>query len=257
MDTVVVTDELTASVRALWLDYAWSVVNTADRHLGGCRALGGSPDIGQRHAPAWMRWPGYVGRRWQPGRGLLFIGSVHREFDIGASRRPDLTLLGLEEELIAANSAWRGTGRGPAADSQYLSRTQDAFSAMWRLWPRARVFSDVVDGLGLSTDQIAWTNLAKCQVFRSDRLTGLPLRANQEKLQLLCQQHFPIGSVVKALSPLETFVPVLSVAERATFPHGVSPVIYHGMNGTRDSIGPTLWVPEEIRRLRESMRSQA
>lgn len=76
-------------VRGKWLDYAWRVVNTDSAHLDWCRSRRGSPDATQRHAPAWMRWPGYVGARWTKGTGLLFVGSVHREFDIGPSKRPE------------------------------------------------------------------------------------------------------------------------------------------------------------------------
>ena len=124
---------------------------------------------------------------------------------------------------------------------------------MWQLWPRARVFSDFVDGLGLSTDEVAWTNLAKCQVFKADRTSGRRLFANQEVLQAGCQAVFPIAEVIDTLQPRHTFIPVEQVAKRVTLPVDACTYVYHGLHGTRGGENSTVWVPRELGRMRNDL----
>lgn len=234
------------TIRAGWLDYSWRVVNSPCSHIEECRANNGSPDVGQRHAPQWMRWPGYVGARWRPERGLLFIGSVHREFDVGLSRAPEPELRALEDDLIAANRSWRESGRSAASDDAYLTGTQAAFAAMWRRWPRSRIFEPFVAGLGLDADEVAWTNLAKCQVFRFDRDTGRRLKDFQEDLQSICQPLYPVADTIALLRPRATFVAVLGAAKRASLPPDARLYVYHGLHGTRLGERPTSWTAREL-----------
>ena len=68
-----------------WLDWAHPIVRIAwddPEHLAWCRARLGSAEYLRNETadPAsdpTLRWPGYVGSDWQPGHGVLFVGSVH------------------------------------------------------------------------------------------------------------------------------------------------------------------------------------
>jgi hypothetical protein len=81
-----------------WLHYARDVVGDLE-HRRQCAGLGGSPDHPGVDAID-LRWPGYLGERATPGRTILCVGAVHREFASG-SLRPHH-----RDRLVEATRAW-------------------------------------------------------------------------------------------------------------------------------------------------------
>jgi hypothetical protein len=190
-----------------WLDYAWRVVTCPAEHRSACIAAGGAVPGPGRVDGNELRWPGYVGRRWEPGRGVLCVGAVHREADPTKHVGPTITRT--NRELNEATRAWQSRGRSPHGDETYLRAIQDAYVDALPTWDRwNRHFRPLVeDHLRMAREEIAWTNLAKCRVS-IDR--GAGERAAEQKVIRLCQQRFvPIADLVAALRPAAVLCCVL------------------------------------------------
>ncbi len=194
-----------------WLDYAWRVVNCPDAHRAACVAAGGAIPGSGRVDGNELRWPGYVGREWEPGKGVLCVGAVHREGD--PAKHDGEIITRTNRELNDATRAWPSRGRSPETDEAYLRAIQAAYVDALPTWARwNRHFRPlVVDLLGMSTARIAWSNLAKCRVS-IDR--GAGTRAAEQKVTRLCQQQFvPMSELVAALRPAAVLCCVLGAAE--------------------------------------------
>lgn len=234
-----------------WLDYAWLVVNCTPEHRSGCEARGGAPLGATRQDGNDFRWPGYLGRRYDEGRGLLCVGHVHRERTGTDLAEVDAKVEGL---LVDAVRAWLSLGRSPENDASYLAAVQDAFEEWipaWRRWSRG--FKRVVEGeLGMDHTQIAWTNLAKCRY----PLTGSP----PPKLLAHCQGAFPIREVVDAIRPRAVLCCVLRAEEGGPIvdtwkSQHADPLVFtwHGLHST-DRLRRKLaeWAPEAGLRIRQA-----
>lgn len=98
--------------------------NLQPDHYEHCAELHPNKGPSGHAAQGKLRWPGAVGSRWETGRGVLFIGSVHTHFHKGTGGRVDP---GLTADLVEANEAWRDAGRSASADAAYLRRTSQAY----------------------------------------------------------------------------------------------------------------------------------
>lgn len=217
-----------------WLDYAWSVVNCPAEHRAHCEALGAAvPGVGRVDGNE-LRWPGYLGREYQEGAGVLCVAAVHRE------ARPEEeagTPVGATNaQLIAAHRRWLSEGRSAEEDALFLESIRQTYvDALphWRRWTRH--FRTLVEHhLGLKRTEIAWTNLAKCRlaVHRGNR-------SAETELTRLCQMEFaPMAELIEAIRPELVLVAVLN----ATSGGGIvstwnspstSPLVYswHGQSG--------------------------
>ncbi len=143
-----------SAVEDRWLDYAWDVVSADEQtaadvaHGGGC--------VNDDDAPH-LRWPGYLGARYERARVLL-AGNVHTRFDSNGVA-PHVA-----RDLVAATHRWR---RQPRARDDYLRTTRAAYleglSGSPR-WTVAGPFSTILDELGLDWGEVAYTNGSKSQL---------------------------------------------------------------------------------------------
>ena len=217
-----------------WLDYAWSVVNCPAEHRAHCEALGAAvPGVGRVDGNE-LRWPGYLGREYQEGAGVLCVAAVHRE------ARPEEeagTPVGATNaQLIAAHRRWLSEGRSAEEDALFLESIRQTYvDALphWRRWTRH--FRTLVEHhLGLKRTEIAWTNLAKCRlaVHRGNR-------SAETELTRLCQMEFaPMAELIEAIRPELVLVAVLNgtsgggIVSTWNSP-STSPLVYswHGQSG--------------------------
>ena len=195
-----------------WLDYAWRVVDaerSVPSHYAYCERLRGNidePVAGEGR----LRWPGTVNSNFKPEHGVLFVGSVHREFHVGRGGREDDVLRAQERTLVAANKRWRDEGRSANSDQAYLDSTARAYEMSIPRWPRGDVVVNLLKMLGDQVDEVAWVNLARCQVP--------PAVTDETPLRAACQQRdvYPISEVIDAVRPSAVFVAVLGTVDRIT-----------------------------------------
>jgi hypothetical protein len=262
-----------ASWEKAWLDWAHPIVQMATNnpcHLGWCEdALGparypNSPNDPASNDPT-LRWPGYVGSRWRPGRGILFVGSVHSDFSKEGRRSGDPDRLAVVQKLADANRRWRDSPRRSRSDDlRYLTQTREGYVALIPGWNRDGAFAQLRSELSESLDEVAWTNLAHC---RAKPRSG----ANEYLLQKKCSGTsgaYPIGDLVTALRPLVVLACIapLEKAHGTSFlfeaSDGFRPQVwcFRGDNGKRHGRNPSQWVPEvahEIRSLRQEPQGHA
>ena len=93
-----------------WLDYAWSVLNVSERHRAQCVAGGAAVPGAGRVDGNELRWPGYLGVDYEPGRCVLCVGAVHREATLEL-HATDPVIAATDDEPIAGARAWKETGR--------------------------------------------------------------------------------------------------------------------------------------------------
>lgn len=190
-----------------WLDYAWSVVNCPAAHRQACERNGGAVPGPDRVDGNELRWPGYLGRNYEPRKGVLCVGAVHRE-STPEGERGNRVVYETNAELAATARRWVASGRSGESDAAYLQGLRDAYERALPAWTRwNRHFRVLVeDYLGLDRTQIAWANLAKCRVS-IDR--GAKQRAAEAVLTRLCQRQFPMSALVEAIEPVAVLVAVL------------------------------------------------
>lgn len=198
-------------LEAHWLDYAWRVVTCPTDHRSECVAAGGAVPGPGRMDGNELRWPGYLGRRYEAGRGVLCVGAVHREGD-PAKHGLDTVPGRTDAELVAATRRWMQKGRGLKADAEYLNALRNSYEEALPSWTRyQRHFRSLIEEhLRMDSTQIAWTNLAKCRVS-IDR--GSAQRAAEQRLTRLCQTTFPVSQLVAAIRPAAVLVAVLRAGE--------------------------------------------
>lgn len=241
-----------------WLSWARPIVRMAiddEAHFEWCEsALGRARYLPHPHDPAasdpTLRWPGYVGRKWKPGSGILFVGSVHSDFTKDGGRAGDPERRAIVQRLSEANARWReGVDPRPADDLHYLNETRDAYAALIPGWTRDGAFAEVRAAIGDAIDEVAWTNLAHCR--SRPRTPG----TDEYLLQRTCSGSagaYPIGDLLSALRPLAVLACVAPLEGERHGRHfrfetsdGYRPILwcFRGDNGRRGGFRPNEWAP--------------
>lgn len=190
-----------------WLDYAWTVVAAPEEHRAACVANGGAVPGPGRVDGNEVRWPGYLGKNYEPGRSVLCVGAVHREATAELVAG-DPVIADTNRELVDVSRRWLGRGRSAENDHQYLDGLRSAYVRALPSWSRwKRHFRPLVeDYLEMDRTQIAYANLAKCRVS-IDR--GARQRAAEAVLTRLCQRAYPMADLLDAIRPVAVLVAVL------------------------------------------------
>ena len=164
-------------LEAAWLDYSWEVI-TSD-HVETCVRSGGIGIDNQK-----LRWPGYMGDGYTEG-GLLFVGNIHRDFDSGKVKS------GLAEKLSNGSIAWVNKGRSEESDNSYMQNNRSCYLEGFAGWRIGAFFKKLLTQVDMEWNEVAYTNGAKCQ----------SLNGSEQKLQMLCQQAFPVKNLIRFLKP--------------------------------------------------------
>lgn len=233
-----------------WLRYAWRVVNCTQTHRSECEAAGGARPGAEREPGNELRWPGYLGRNYVEGSGVLCVGHVHRER--AGLNEADVTHTEATAGLVEGARSWLSSGRSARADKKYLDSVRNEYEGWLPTWPRWHQHRDVLLGLGMDLTQIAWTNLAKCRVSINDKPAV-------DRVTTLCQAEFPMAELIEAIRPAAVLVAVLHAGEAGGIvktwksPHG-NPLVfswhgYHGTNERGEKQG--VWRPRAIRAIKK------
>jgi hypothetical protein len=175
-----------AQIDERWLKYARNVLTCAGGAMKCCLS---DADGG------FARWPGYLGSDFARGRAL-FVGAVHN--NDSTAYAPDDWIL---PDLAAAALDWI---KGRQADADYLARVRKDYSAAmtgvpgWSKSGVWRQFADIRLRLGITPQQTAATNLAKCALPSGHKNYNKPIAA--------CPQRFPLSHLINALDPVIVFV---------------------------------------------------
>jgi hypothetical protein len=174
-------------VEKRWLDYARRIVNVDVAHLARCAAAGGLSDpVDPSQA---LRWPGYLGYSYETARVLL-VGQVHRDINAASGVDP-----AVNDRYVAQTYDW---SLGRISDETFLEETRRAYPYWMKDWPGAwRHFRALLNTLELGFEQIAYANLAKCQ---------LPTTRKPDVLLQVCQRDFPMRELVEAIHPTMVLV---------------------------------------------------
>lgn len=239
-----------------WLDYAWEVVNCPAGHFAECEAAGGARAGAGGVDGNELRWPGYLGRDYEFGKGLLCVAHAHRQ-PTAEKECGDRVLRETNTRLIAATRAWKEAGvRSETTDQIYLQEVRAAYETGLLHWDRWSAFAGVVaDELGLDVTHVAFANLAKCRV---------PIERSPDRLVRLCQRQFPVHRLVDAIRPVAVLTCVLPARRGGTVvarwdTDNAAPwvVAWHGRRGV-DAEGRPMseWVPEAGRLLRRLLNDE-
>lgn len=218
-----------------WLDYAWSVVGCGPEHSQRCEAAGGMGMPGGTMA----RFPGFVGPDYEPGRGVVCIGHIHRYL-------PDVDDLegGRLEEIEAAIVGWRQRGRGLESDVAFLAESRAAYLASapgWRYWKRH--YAPLLDDARIPVEEVAFANVAKCRTA-TEIESGASVR-----LAKMCAQVYPPAGLVRLLQPAAVLLASLQLDVGDV--GDVRVIRWNGRTGV-DETGLMMknWLPAEGGRLR-------
>ncbi len=170
-----------------WLRWARGVVRTKDdqpEHFAWCqKRLGiGAYWHDEASDPASdpdLRWPGYVGSRWKPGAGVLFLGSVHSDFTkLNGGAGSDARLTEVRRLADAIRDYASRSADDTEAGSRFLATSRQGYAALAPGWTRGRVFGAVLNAvmpgstLAEGFARSAWTNLAHCRARPSHTPSG-------------------------------------------------------------------------------------
>jgi hypothetical protein len=191
---------VTTETEELWLDYARRLLSD-DEHIKECNAIGAT-------YPRFcidgddLRWPGYLGSNFRPGRGVLAIANIHREFDSGDVGED------ARDELV---NVTRGFRAGSVSPDEYLIRSRAVYVKGYAGWTIFKHLRGLLESAGLDSTHLAYTNAAKCQLggvpsgatWDADDKATLKTSADRvtPKLQRLCLSRYPLASLVRDLSP--------------------------------------------------------
>lgn len=166
----------------LWLDYARDVLTRGGGEMNCC--VSGDTD-------RISRWPGYLGSDYISGRVLL-VGAVHNQADMDAT--PEVPAIG------SAALQWIG---GDLSDSDYLALLRAKYPEAINFWSRGgggvfRKFGAIRAALGISLEQCAISNIAKC--------TAMGRSAKYRESISACPVRFPLTCLIARLDPVLVFI---------------------------------------------------
>ncbi len=149
-----------------------------------------------------LRWPGYLGRSYKEGAGILCVGHYLREPTPELYRdKPVLEVA--DRRLVELTRRWKDDRRTPESDETYLRGVQNASKdaiQWWHSWRQQQFKLVVQDTLELRIEDVAWANFAKCRV---------PIEnpdSQKYKILRLCRTRFPIHELVDAIRPVAVLV---------------------------------------------------
>lgn len=148
-----------------WIDYAWGVVACTPAHAADCRRSGG---VGVADGSD-VRFPGFIGPDYEPGRGVLCMGHVHRYLP----DRDDVEG-GRLHQINDALLTWRTSGRGEDADASFLAESRSAYMASaptWDYWNRN--YAPLLREARVPLREVAFANVAKCRTTTEDDSAAL------------------------------------------------------------------------------------
>lgn len=170
-----------------WIEYAWKVVASPPSHVSTCTSLGGEGLPGDSDT----RFPGFIGPDFEPGRGVLCMGHVHRYLpetdDIPGGRLYDI------ERAI---STWRTSGRTPTGDERFLTESTEAYLASaptWDYWQKN--YDKLLTQGRVPITEVAFANVAKCRTATEESSTA------SAKLAKACSKVYPPSELIAILKP--------------------------------------------------------
>jgi hypothetical protein len=159
-----------------WLDYAWKVL-IEQGGLMTCCITGASNEV--------QRWTGCLGANYGLGR-VLMVGAVHNKPVLEQDKAP----------LALAAKTWVDSGRSGANDGAYLAAVRDFYRRVAPTWEYGgtvwRTFAKIRERLNLRSEEVAYTNVAKCEM-RTGFGYGQLIRE--------CLHRFPLNNLVEAVNP--------------------------------------------------------
>jgi len=137
------------------------------------------------------RFPGFVGPRFEPGKGVLCMGHVHRFL-------PDADDIegGRLEAVESAVLAWRARGRSEANDVAFLRDSRAAYltsAPTWDYWKRN--YEPLLRKARVPLEEVAFANVAKCRTATEDD------SAASMRIARVCSAAFPPSELVRLLRP--------------------------------------------------------
>jgi len=216
-----------------WLDYAHATV----ARMTGCAC------------DADVAWPGYMGTGY-PNSRVLLVGAIHHAKVLNRSG-----LLSIVPDL----KAWGANPRTKACDVEALGRVEKAYVEAiprWIRWkePNGAIrvgavwsnFEKILNALGLSFADVAFTNLAKC---------ALPAGTKQSEETRRIRFHeraWPLAKLIDKIDPLYVVIAKDNkvVNRIVRIPTSDRRIIRRCCNLTFVSSGRRLsgWLPDDARR---------
>lgn len=226
-------------IESRWLDYARNVLES--RPLNECC------ERGAIRPGRIVRWPGYLGSRYEEGRVLL-VGAIHNENKLFT---PQI------EALEAEVKTWLSSGRSDASDARYLRAQREAYEQSFGHWT-GQVWNNfrklIRDYFTLELCQTAFTNLAKCYLPPGD--------ASVDKCVVACAGPYPIAHLVCRLKPIAVLVAKSSQATDKFTPmkkeNALLPLVFRFGNantfaGKMKGRNLEEWAPEAAERYRKAL----
>ena len=131
-----------------------------------------------------IRWPGYIGSEYC---GVLFIGARHHTDGL---KKADLKR-GPLARYVAALKRWvaipRDLSPNLSADSLLLESMRSAYRHSYPIWAKSsvwRVFDEIRSEIGLSWNNVASINLARCYDPPNDKTDDIHIRSHLEFFSL-------------------------------------------------------------------------
>ena len=208
-----------------------------------------------------MRWPGYLGERYEPEQGVLCVGAVHRQGTTELHVR-DPVNAATDGELVSVTRSWLTEGRSAASESATCTGCGRPTFARFRR------------GRGGGGTSARWSRTTSAWIARRSRTpilrsvacrsTAAPnTRAAEATLTRLCQRAYPIAELAEALRPAAVLVAVLGgrpggdIVSRWSSPTW-SPLVYawqgqsgHDRHNTAPGARPLHeWAPEMVEEVR-------
>ena len=221
-------------VERRWLDYAWGVVACPPAHAAECSLSGGTGVAND----SGVRFPGFIGTQYEPHRGVLCMGHIHRHLpdrdDVEGGRLYDIN---------ASLSGWRTRGRSDHSDELFLVESRAAYLASaptWDYWNRN--YAPLLNDARVPLAEVAFANVAKCRTTTEDD------NAASVRLAKICSRVFPPEALISLLQPAA----VLLASLRLDVGVGDATIVrWNGRTGV-DEAGSTMknWLPYEAGRLR-------
>jgi hypothetical protein len=192
-----------------------------------CEMAGGAPSIpGLAGADTATRLPGFIGERYEAGKGVLLVGVLLKTAEVA-----DPAFL----PAMAAGAAWVRTGRSATSDAKFFADACDAYANAMPGWPVWRRFGVVLDSLGLGLEDVAYTNAAKCwHTWR-----GYDDRNLAKNLASKCSSKFSqISSLVDRIEPRQVYLAGASAASSVRRSAKRDVFVINVINGSVDGMEP-------------------